>query len=270
MSITLRDCATTAPLGPAVPFAVDVPCRRDDERKRRHYAVRARPALARDTESGRTQAATTFTARFVAMVLFDTPPAPPAPGFQAGWQVVASTFTLADSDRLDRYGDRPVLRRQPAALPLGVSDGSGRTLQVADGADADDLLRSAVGTRAAALAQELDVVAGVSAACLRSPSVIRNGATSFVQPAAHVAGGLSEPTHVRKLPNAWRYVSKSARVITGPCPGTAMRNGVAHTSSSASATFRDMRSRRTAPAASRDRRSPRRRSSRRRATRRHR
>ena len=41
-----------------------------------------------------------FTARFVAMVLFDTAPAPPVPGFMTGWQVVASNFTLVDANRL--------------------------------------------------------------------------------------------------------------------------------------------------------------------------
>ena len=51
--------------------------------------------------SGRTRAVNTFAARFVAMVVFDTPPAPPAPGFQAGWLMVASTFNLTDADHAD-------------------------------------------------------------------------------------------------------------------------------------------------------------------------
>ena len=41
-----------------------------------------------------------FAGRFVAMILYDTPPAPPAPGFQAGWQIVTSTFDLLDPNRL--------------------------------------------------------------------------------------------------------------------------------------------------------------------------
>ena len=41
-----------------------------------------------------------FSGRFLAMVLYDTPQVPPTPGFQAGWQTVASTFTLATADQL--------------------------------------------------------------------------------------------------------------------------------------------------------------------------
>ena len=43
----------------------------------------------------------TFAARFIAMILFDTPPAPPAPGFQAGSLVVGANFTLIDATSLN-------------------------------------------------------------------------------------------------------------------------------------------------------------------------
>jgi hypothetical protein len=100
MSLTLRDCATGAALGP--PF-------------RSLLTFHSGGTLSES--AGTTQFAAgqrspghgvwsfegdrTFTARFIAMVLFDTPPAPPAPGFQTGWLVVGSNFTLVDDTRLN-------------------------------------------------------------------------------------------------------------------------------------------------------------------------
>jgi hypothetical protein len=43
----------------------------------------------------------TFSNRQVAIVAFTTPPNPPAsPGFQAGWQLISSTYTLSDDNNL--------------------------------------------------------------------------------------------------------------------------------------------------------------------------
>jgi hypothetical protein len=98
MSLTLRDCATTAPLGP--PFRSLLTF---------HMGGTVSESPAGQFAPGQRSSGhgvwshsggATFSARIVAMVLFDTPPAPPAPGFQAGWQVIASTFTLTDADRL--------------------------------------------------------------------------------------------------------------------------------------------------------------------------
>jgi hypothetical protein len=35
------------------------------------------------------------------MILFDMPPAPPAPGFQTGWLVVGANFALAEGNWLN-------------------------------------------------------------------------------------------------------------------------------------------------------------------------
>lgn len=86
--------------GAPVPFAVDVSSGRTTERKCGHDAIRSRSALTGHgvwSFSG----ANTYAARFVAMILFDTPPAPPAPGFQTGWLLVRSSFTLVDATRRD-------------------------------------------------------------------------------------------------------------------------------------------------------------------------
>ncbi len=43
----------------------------------------------------------TFRNRMVAIILFDTPPSPPtSPGFQTGWQLITSTYTLSGANNL--------------------------------------------------------------------------------------------------------------------------------------------------------------------------
>jgi len=45
-----------------------------------------------------------FTQRTIALLRFETPPQPPAPGFLAGWQVIDHVVTLVDSRRLTSEG----------------------------------------------------------------------------------------------------------------------------------------------------------------------
>jgi hypothetical protein len=99
MAITLRDCATTAPLGP--PFRSLLTFHAGG-------TMSESPGTTQFSSGQRSpghgvwsfSSGNTFTARFIAMILFDTPPAPPAPGFQTGWQIVTSTFDLTDANRL--------------------------------------------------------------------------------------------------------------------------------------------------------------------------
>ena len=100
MSLTLRDCATGAPLGP--PFRSLLTFHRggtlSESAGTTQFAAGQRsPGHGTWSFSG----ANTYDARFVAMILFDTPPAPPAPGFQAGWLMVGSTFTRVDANHLN-------------------------------------------------------------------------------------------------------------------------------------------------------------------------
>ena len=99
MSLTLRDCATLSPLGP--PFRSLLTFHAGgtvSESPAGQFAPGQRsPGHGVWLHAG----GTTFSARIVAMVLFDTPPAPPAPGFQAGWQLITSTFAITDRDRLN-------------------------------------------------------------------------------------------------------------------------------------------------------------------------
>ena len=100
MSITLRDCTTQAPLGPPLRTLLTFHA---------GGTLSESPGTSQFAPGQRSNGhglwsytgAGSFTARFVAMVVFDTPPAPPAPGFVAGWQVVTSNFQLADVNHLD-------------------------------------------------------------------------------------------------------------------------------------------------------------------------
>jgi len=125
MSLTLRDCATGAPLGP--PFRSLLTFHTggtlSESAGTTGFAPGQRsPGHGRWSRSG----GHTFAARFVAMILFDTPPVPPAPGFQAGWLVVGANFTLIDADHLNITAtaqfldlDRHVYR---LACPTGTAE----------------------------------------------------------------------------------------------------------------------------------------------------
>lgn len=99
MSLTLRDCATGAPLGPPFRSLLTFHTKGtlSESAGTTGFAAGQRsPGHGVWSHTG----GKTFAARFVAMILFDTPPAPPAPGFQTGWLVVGSNFTMIDADRL--------------------------------------------------------------------------------------------------------------------------------------------------------------------------
>jgi hypothetical protein len=99
MTLTLRDCATGNALGP--PFRTLLTFHSGGTLSESPGTTQFAPGQ-RSAGHGvwSSTGGQTFTARFVAMIVFDTPPAPPAPGFQAGWLVVGSNFTVVDPTRL--------------------------------------------------------------------------------------------------------------------------------------------------------------------------
>ena len=99
MLITLRDCTTGVPLGP--PFRSLLTFHAGGSVSESAGTTQFAPGQ-RSTGHGAWSRSgpATFTSRFVAMILFDTPPAPPAPGFQAGWQVITSAYTMPHPDLL--------------------------------------------------------------------------------------------------------------------------------------------------------------------------
>jgi hypothetical protein len=104
VSITLRDCSTNAPLGP--PFRALLTFHQGGTLS--ESAATAAFAPGQRTSGHGTWANTggsTYTSRFVAAIIFETAPSPPAsPGFLTGWQIISQTATLTDADHLTSVG----------------------------------------------------------------------------------------------------------------------------------------------------------------------
>jgi len=99
MTLTLRDCATGMPLGP--PFRSLLTFHAGGAVSESPGTTQFAPGQRSTGHGAWTRSGPgTFTSRFVAMILFDTPPAPPAPGFQAGWQVITANYTMPHPDLL--------------------------------------------------------------------------------------------------------------------------------------------------------------------------
>jgi hypothetical protein len=104
VQVTLRDCATNAQLGPVLNSLVTF----------HRGGTLSESAGASAFERGQRsaghgtwshQAGRTYSQEMVALVLFDSPPNPPAsPGFFAGWQTVSHTVRLSDADNLTSTG----------------------------------------------------------------------------------------------------------------------------------------------------------------------
>ena len=101
-----RNCATNAPT-PAPPTRALVTFHAGGAvHESRYIPVFATGQLSEAHGIWRHAGGTTFTARVVTMVQFDTAPNTPpgSPGFQAGWQVAAQTFTLTGPDSFAMTG----------------------------------------------------------------------------------------------------------------------------------------------------------------------
>lgn len=100
MSVTLRNCANNAPLGPA--FLTLLTFHAGGTLSESAASAGFAPGQ-RGPGHGwwRRTGAATFAGQFAALVLFDTPANPPAsPGFRAGGVLVNTAFTLTGSDQL--------------------------------------------------------------------------------------------------------------------------------------------------------------------------
>ena len=67
--------------------------------------------------------------RFAALIAFTTPPAPPAPGFEAGWQEVEQTVELIDADTLRSSGTNAFYRKDGSLYRTGCSTATLRRFQ---------------------------------------------------------------------------------------------------------------------------------------------
>lgn len=104
LNVTIRDCATTAPLG--APFRSILTFHHggtiSESPANPGFAPGQRsPGHGIWTQTG----PATYSSKFLAIILFDTPPNPPlSPGFQAGWQIGTQTAVLSDADTLTTTG----------------------------------------------------------------------------------------------------------------------------------------------------------------------
>jgi hypothetical protein len=99
MTITLRDCATAAQMGP--PFMTLVTFHQGGTVSESNGSPGYAPGQRTEGHGVWNHAgAASFGLRLVASILFTTPPTPPAPGFLAGWQVLTSTLTMTSDSSL--------------------------------------------------------------------------------------------------------------------------------------------------------------------------
>jgi hypothetical protein len=103
--VTLRNCATNAPLGP--PFNSLVTFAEGGTISESPGGA----AFAPDQRSAghgvwAHQGGVTFSQRMIALLRFATPPNfPVSPGFQAGWQIITHTVTMSDADHFTSAGN---------------------------------------------------------------------------------------------------------------------------------------------------------------------
>ena len=104
MTITLRDCTTTAPLGQ--PFRSILTFHQGGTISESPANPGLAPGQRTPGHGVWTHAgAATYSSKFLAAILFDTPPNPPAsPGFLVGWQTGTQTAVLSDLDHLTTTG----------------------------------------------------------------------------------------------------------------------------------------------------------------------
>jgi hypothetical protein len=138
VQVTLRDCATNAPLG--APFNSLVTFHAGGTLSESAGSVAFAPGQRSPGhgswgEKGRR----TYSQRFTALVVFDTAPnlpgtptfnptLPVSPGFFAGWSVVTHTVKLTDADHLESAGGNEFYRKDGTLYRSGCSTAVGQRI----------------------------------------------------------------------------------------------------------------------------------------------
>jgi hypothetical protein len=136
VQVTLRDCATNAPLGPAINSLVTF------HRGGTLSETAASLAFAIGQRSPGTgtwlrQRGQTYSQRMVALILFNSDPNAPgtpgfdpnkpvSPGFFAGWQTVTHTVQVTDTDRLASSGTNAFYKANGDLYRTGCSTAIGQ------------------------------------------------------------------------------------------------------------------------------------------------
>ena len=134
IQVTLRDCATDAPVGS---FNSLVTFHRggtiSEAAGSRSFAAGQRSAA----QGTWVRKGETFRQRMIALILFDTaanlpgtptfnPSLPVSPGFSAGWQTVRQTIDLVDADHLTSKGENVFYDAAGAVYRTGCSTAAGQ------------------------------------------------------------------------------------------------------------------------------------------------
>ena len=127
VQVTLRNCATGAPIGSANSIVTFAPGGTMIETP---GGVNFAPGQRSDGQGfWRHEAGHTYTQRFVALIRFDTAPNPPtSPGFLAGWQTVTHTVELVD-DNLSSSGTNEFFDLNGNSYRIGCSTAVGRRFE---------------------------------------------------------------------------------------------------------------------------------------------
>jgi len=129
VQVTIRNCATNAPLGP--PFSALVTFHRggtlSEAAGSLAFAIGQRSP---GTGAWARQGPNVYLQRMVALILFDTPPNLPfSPGFFAGWQTVTHTVELSDADHFTSAGANEFYKLNGEVYRTGCSTATGQRFE---------------------------------------------------------------------------------------------------------------------------------------------
>lgn len=128
VTVTLRDCATGAPLGPPFPSlltfedggaiseSTGAPIFAPNQRTEGHGVWRKLTKRK-------------FSQRTIALLRFETQPQPPLPGFLAGWQVIDQTITMSDRNHFTSEGTGDFYDVQGELYRTGCSSAVGERFE---------------------------------------------------------------------------------------------------------------------------------------------
>jgi hypothetical protein len=125
VQVTLRNCSTGAPLGPAFPSVVTF---HEGGTVSETTISAAFAAGQRAPGQGIWDSLGhhTYSQKMIAQIAFDTPPNPPVtPGFFAGASVVSQTVELIDRDHLSSSGTNAFHRTDGSVYRTGCSTATG-------------------------------------------------------------------------------------------------------------------------------------------------
>jgi hypothetical protein len=121
VQVTLRDCATDAPVGP--PFSSLVTFHRGGTISETTGSSAFASGQRSDGQGGwNAEGHNTYTQRMVSLINFDTAPNfPKSPGFFAGWSVVSHTLELTDANHATSSGTNAFYKADGTLYRTGCS-----------------------------------------------------------------------------------------------------------------------------------------------------